>query len=116
MALLGATLAGLASMWAIAQAFLLMTRLQTSGNVDLNNAIGADGEVYLTIPADGAGQVRAAVQGGLRIYDARSVSGEEIKTGERVRVGAVVGSNTLMVHHITEQPPVEGNESKESKS
>ncbi len=115
-ALLGAVLAGLVSMWMIAQIFLLMHRMQTSGNVDLRNAVGAEGAVYLTLPADGIGQVQVVVQGGLRMFDARSVSGEEIKTGERIRVASVVGSHTLMVNCITDTPPAEGGPQKETTS
>ena len=112
--LIGAFLAGLASMVMIGQIYLLMKKLQTSGNVDLNNAVGAEGEVYLNIPADGVGQVQVSVQGGLRMYDARAEGTEDIKTGERVRVAAVVGTSTLIVQHITESPSGEDGSSKEN--
>jgi membrane protein implicated in regulation of membrane protease activity len=115
-ALVGAGVAGVASMWMIAQIYLFMKRLQSSGNVDLRNAVGEEGDVYLTIPAEGSGQVQVSVQGGLRMFDARSVSGEEIKTGERVRVSDVVGSHTLMVQRITETPSGEGGAPKETAS
>lgn len=97
LALAGATVGGLASVWGIAQIYLLMRRLQSSGNVDINNAVGAAGTVYLTIPAGGAGQVQVSYQGQMHIDDAYSEDGTELKTGEKIDVVAVRGGNTLVV-------------------
>lgn len=74
--------------------------LQSSGNIRLQNAVGAEGDVYLTIPADGIGKARIRVQNHLKIWDARTEDGQDIKTGERVRVSRVVDGNTLVVQKI----------------
>lgn len=96
-ALAGATVGGLVSVWGIAQIYLLMRRLQSSGNVDINNAVGAAGTVYLTIPAGGTGQVQVSYQGKIHMDDAYSEDGTELKTGEKIDVVAVRGGNTLVV-------------------
>ena len=96
-ALAGATVGGLASMWGIAQVYMLMRRLQSSGNVVISNAVGKEGAVYLTIPVDGSGQVQIAYQSKMHIEDAISEDGVELKTGERVKVIAVRGGTTLVV-------------------
>ena len=47
--------AGLVIMILIALLFYIFERLQTSGNVDIHNAIGKSGSVYMNIPASRAG-------------------------------------------------------------
>lgn len=81
-----ALLAGAFAMWAIAQAFRAMARLQSSGNLDLRHAIGKEGVVYLTVRPGGGGQVRVSVQGRLGVYEARSEDEQEIATGAGIRV------------------------------
>ena len=96
-ALVGATVGGLASMWAIGQVYILMRRLQSSGNVVITNAVGKEGTVYLTIPVNGSGQVQVMYQSKMHLEDAISENGVELKTGERVKVMAVRGGTTLVV-------------------
>lgn len=81
-----ALLAGALAMWGIAQAFRLMSRLQSSGTLDLDHAIGAEGVVYLTVRPGKGGQVQVALQGRLGIYEARCDQDREIATGEGIRV------------------------------
>lgn len=88
-AVAGALVAGLASMWVVAWVFRLMSRLQSSGNIDLTSAVGRQGVVYLTIRPGSSGQVQVAVQGRLGVFDAESAGGVEIATGRAVRVVAV---------------------------
>jgi membrane protein implicated in regulation of membrane protease activity len=93
----GGVLAGLVSVWLTAILYSQMKRLQSDGTVDIRNAIGQQGSVYLTIPAGKSGQVQVAVQGSLRIFDAIAKNGRKIATGQRVRVVDVTGTNTLVV-------------------
>lgn len=81
-----ALLAGALAMWGIAQAFRLMSRLQSSGNLDLRHAIGKEGVVYLTVRPGRGGQVRVSVQGRLGVYEARCEDAREIPTGAAIRV------------------------------
>lgn len=91
------TIAGLFTFWIIARLFSSMTKLQSDGTLKLSNAIGQQGKVYLTIPAEGTGQVQVSFQGRLMIYDAISADKEEIKTGDQIVVIDITGGNTLVV-------------------
>lgn len=89
--------AGLFSMWLTAIIFKAALRLQTSGTIDMHNAIGTEGVVYLTVPPKGMGKVQVEVQGRLREVEAITESGVEIPTSTRVRVTRVVTGNVLVV-------------------
>lgn len=77
-----------------------MRRLQSSGTLDINNAVGTRGTIYLTIPGAGTGQAQIKVQNRLRIFDARSQDHEPIRTGEMVEVTEVVNGNLLIVKKL----------------
>jgi len=79
---------------------LQMKRLQSEGTLDIRNAIGQTGSVYLTIPANGSGQVQVTVQGSLRIFNAVSQDKNKISTGAGVRVTDITADNTLVVEQI----------------
>ena len=83
--------------WGVAKALGALYRLKSSGNIDVHNAVGVDGRVYLTIPVKGRGQVEVAVQKRLRVYDAVAEHPVELKTGTHVRVVRVVEGNVLVV-------------------
>lgn len=95
----GGLAAGVAMALIIARIMLSMKRLQSSGNVQLSAAVGAEGTVYLTVPADSAqtGQVQLEVQGRLRVYDANTSGGTALPEGARVRVTGVFGQRSLTV-------------------
>ena len=82
-----------------------IARLQSSGNLDIRNAIGKVGQVYLTIPADGksAGKVNLTVQEQFKEFSAMTTANEPIKTGEYVRVVSVSDTGVLMVEPINKQ-------------
>lgn len=109
-ALAGATIGGLISVWGIAQIYLIMRRLQSSGNLNISNAVGSEGTVYLTIPADGSGQVQVSYQGQMHIDDAYSEAGVELATGERIEVVSVRGGNTLVVRKSVSKDGEEGKD------
>lgn len=92
--------AGAFTVWVISQVFRGMTRLQSEGNIRLENAIGQDGEVYLTIQPKTGGQVQVAVQGSLKVLDAIAADGKKIATGEKVRVVGLADAKTLKVEKI----------------
>ena len=99
-ALAAAMAGGLATIWLMKVIFSKAKWLQSSGNIQMKNAIGIEGDVYLTIPADGIGKARVRVQNHLKICDARTEDGQDIKTGERVRINRVVDGNILVVQKI----------------
>ncbi len=100
LALLGALAAGLFTMWLIALVFAGMRRFQTDGTVVMQNAVGQEGLVYLNIAPGGIGKVEITIQGGLKIFDARSNSAEILRTGSRVRVLSVTPENMLIVEKL----------------
>src|SRR5690606_32355622 len=98
---IGGVAAGAVTVGVIGLIFSQMKRLHTEGTIDIRNTIGNEGNVYLTIPKNGTGQVQVIVQGSLKIFDASSKSKTAIATGEKVRVVDVSGGNTLIVEKIS---------------
>ncbi len=96
---------GMITLVLVAFAMRGIARLQSSGNLDIRNAIGKVGQVYLTIPADGksAGKVNLTVQEQFKEFSAMTVGNEPIKTGEYVRVVSVSDTGVLMVEPINKQ-------------
>ena len=95
-----AAVVGVFTMWVIVKLFQLMIRLQSSGNLDLNDAIGQEGEVYLRIPADGVGKVRVNIADRMRVLDAVPAGDEGFETGDQVWVIDVVEENVLKVDRV----------------
>jgi len=94
-----AVVAGVGAMVLLAILFRLALRLQSDGSMDLQNAVGAAGTVYLTIPANcGArGKVMVMLQGQLRELDAVTEGDAALKTGSFIQVVGVLNSDTLVV-------------------
>ena len=100
-AIIVAFAAGVATMWVIKQLFVYAAKMQSSGTMHIEKAIGREGTVYLTIPTTGTGKARITLQNHLKVFDAISEGEQEIKTGERVRVVRVVSRNILVVEKIS---------------
>ena len=98
----GGTLAGLFTVWLMGIIFAAMLRLQRDGTLNIRNAVGQQGTVYLTIPKEGSGQVSVVVQGSLKVFDAVSKVKQKIPTGDKIKVVGVVDSQTLIVTKLTE--------------
>ncbi|HKJ37919.1 MAG TPA: hypothetical protein VJ972_04030 [Anaerolineales bacterium] len=97
---LGGALAGALTVWVIGIVFTQMKRLQSDGTINLDNAIGTEGTIYLSIPKNGTGQVQIVTQGSLKVFDARSNNKVPLHTGNKVRVIGVANSNTLIVEKV----------------
>ena len=89
-------LAGLATVWVMKKIFQMASGLQSSGTLNLHNAVGREGVVYLTIHPGDTGKVQMAVQGRLMILEACSEDKEEIKTGQSVRVVKVAAGKLVV--------------------
>ena len=98
--IVGASAAGVVTVWIMKLIFDKAKGLQSSGTIDMNNAIGQEGEIYLTIPPTGTGKVRVSVQDHLKVFEAMAQSKQEIKTGERIRVVRIISNNVLVVEKI----------------
>jgi hypothetical protein len=81
--IIGGMIAGLVTVAVTGLIFTQMKRLQTEGTIKIQNTIGSDGTVYLTIPQNGTGQVQIIAQGSLKIFDAVSANKNQIATGEK---------------------------------
>lgn len=98
LSIVGAAIAGAAAVWVVAKIFTAMKKLQSpGGTMNLQNAVGREGTVYLTIPAGGAGKVSVVVQNKLGEFDAVCESKEELKTGTEIKVTRVTGDKVLVV-------------------
>jgi membrane protein implicated in regulation of membrane protease activity len=95
LALAGAIVAGVSSVWLIQKIFRSMLRLQSSGTVNLFAAVGSEGSVYLTVSKEG-GRVQINFANRLREFEAVSADGSPIVTGTAIRVQGVT-ANTLIV-------------------
>jgi membrane protein implicated in regulation of membrane protease activity len=93
--LAGAVAAGVLAVWIIQRIFMGMLRLQSSGTVGLQEAVGSEGSVYLTVSKDG-GRVQINFANRLREFEAVSADGSAIPTGTAIRVQGV-SANTLVV-------------------
>jgi hypothetical protein len=85
--------AGVAALVAVGWMMRALSRLQSSGTLDLENAVGKTGRVHLRIPAGrrGAGKVMLEVQGRLVECGAVTAAAGELPTGTPVRVLSVQG-------------------------
>ncbi len=98
-----ALLAGGAALYAVAWMMHALSKLQSKGNVRLENAIGLAGKVYLRIPPrrEGLGKVTVEVQG--RSVEVRAMTaGPELPTGAPVKIVATHEPDTLEVVALTE--------------
>lgn len=95
-----AVLVGALAMFANAWFVKLLLGLQMVGTLKVENAVGKEGVVYLTIHPDSGGQVQLELQGSLHTFEAVCESGKEIATGERVWVVGIVNGGTLSVEKL----------------
>jgi len=79
---------GIIMMLFTAWIFFMLLKLQSSGTLNINNALGKEAEVYLTIPAkkNGNGKVQIIIQNGYKTLDAVTEDTEDIHTGSFVEV------------------------------
>jgi len=84
--ILGGGLAGLVALVGIARLFHLASRLQSSGTLPPQAAVGCQGVVYLGIPAGGTGRVTVRIGERLREMDARHSAGTPLPTGTPIQV------------------------------
>lgn len=93
-----ACLVGILLVAAVMYLFYLMSKMEQSGNINVSNAAGCVGNVYLKIPGarSGEGKVQISIQGAVREYDAVT-DGEELATGIPVTVIKALNENTLLV-------------------
>ena len=93
-----AVIAGTAALFVVGKLMTGLSRLQSLGNLDLKNAVGHTGSVYLRIPPSGQGHGRVLMQVQGRTVECRAISrADEIPTGATVRVIAHTDDDVLVV-------------------
>lgn len=93
---------GILMMTLMAALFYYLSKLTSSGNLKLKNALNQIGEVYITIGANRStiGKIQIKVQGSLREIDALSDESEELKQGAVVKVTEVTSNGILIVKKV----------------
>lgn len=97
-----ATLTGGVFMLVVFWLMRMMFRLSDSGNIDIANAEGKTGTVYLPIPAQntGSGQVQLMIQGRLREVPAITDEPQPLPTGTHVQIVQILDGNVMLVRRV----------------
>lgn len=93
---------GLAAMYGVAKLMQLSRKLAQNGTLNVRNLLGANGTVYLVIPANGKGKGKVNVTSGERLveYDAMTDGSETLPDGTQIRVIDIRSDNVLVVEKI----------------
>jgi hypothetical protein len=89
--------AAAASTWFIGRIFVFFTRLQSTGTMDIKTALGAIGQVYLTIGPDKPGKVTITVGKRSLSLEGISESNQTLTTGTPIKVVRVISDTTVSV-------------------
>lgn len=98
-----ALVCGILTLIGMAYAMRAISKLQSSGNIEIGNTIGKVGQVYIPIKPNGSaqGKVNITVQGTYTEFSAITMSDQTLTTGSYVRVVAVDEAGTLLVEPIS---------------
>ncbi len=97
--LIVALVCGFAAACGMAGAMLGMEKMQSSGNLNPQNAVGKIGTVYLTVPParQGHGKVNVLIQERYTEYEAVTDDGDPLPTAAEIKVLKHIGANVLLV-------------------
>jgi membrane protein implicated in regulation of membrane protease activity len=96
LALAGGAVGGTLTTFVIARIFRAAKKLEVSGTLDMQKAVGETGTVYLRIAPDKPGKVTVSVSGRLLTLDA-VCSAETLDTGTEIVVERVLSDGSLSV-------------------
>lgn len=93
---------GLVMMLIMAGLFYMISKLNDSGTLITKNAIGAIGDVYLTVGASRSkiGKVSVRIQGALRELEGLTDEKEDLKQGTVVKVIDVTSNGILIIEKL----------------
>lgn len=102
LAIIISVIAGIAALFGMAYLMKAVSKLQSSGNISVENALGKTAQVYIPIPPalSGCGKINITLQEKYTELPAVTNEGEQIRTGETVRVVSVNEAGTLVVERI----------------
>lgn len=85
----------------VSYTFYFINKLSEDNTVNIENAIGAKGSVYLKIPANksGSGKIQVVYQGAQRELEAMT-EGEELETGSLIKVIEIIDEKLVLVEKI----------------
>jgi hypothetical protein len=92
-----AAAAGAASTWVIGRIFVFFNRLQSTGTLDMKSAVGATGQVYLSVGPNRPGKVNITVGQRLLTLEAITEKDELLETGTPIKVIRVISDTTVSV-------------------
>lgn len=98
LSIVGAVGGGVLMVWILAMLLRGVVSLQSDGTVSMRQAVGAEGDVYVTVPGAGGGrgQVKLVVSGRQRIVNA-TTEGGPLPSAARIKVVKVNSDNTVEV-------------------
>ena len=94
---------GVVMMVALAWLIRAIYSLRTDGTRQIDDAIGAIGTVYVTLPPSRAsgGQINVTVSGRLETLAALNAALRPVASGEKVKIVGVIDTNTVLVEPLT---------------
>jgi len=101
-ALLIAIAAGIAAMFVVGFSLFMMSHSDDDGSMAQNSLIGCEAQVYVPIPANGAGKgnVTLTVQNRFLEYPAKTMDKDTLKYKDLVKVLEIVDGNVLVVSKL----------------
>lgn len=114
LALLIALAAGAAAMYGVHYLMRTLFRLRHDGTVQIQQAVGQRGTVYIPIPPNNedVGKIQVQTQGRIMEYAATTASAERLVTGTPVEVVRILSPSLLEVEPISESVTMESQEGK----
>jgi membrane protein implicated in regulation of membrane protease activity len=93
---------GAVFMFVLAWVIRTIYSLRNDGTRQINDAIGAIGTVYVTLPPSraGGGQINVTVSGRLETLAALNAALRAVPSGEKVKVVGVIDTNTVLVEPL----------------
>ena len=98
---MGGTGAGGVMFLAVSRIIMAMKKLESSGNITVDQTVGAKGSVYAEIPPGESGAVNIFIDERERRYDAVTDEPAGLKTGDVIEVKEVISGDLLKVAKLT---------------
>ena len=99
LSILISTMSGLLALIGVAVLFKYAMKLQEDGNLNINNAVGLTGKVYIPIPPNGMGHGKITVLMQERYVEIDAVNNDDeiIKTDTLVHIVSIIDDQTVLV-------------------
>lgn len=88
---------GILAMTIVAYLLFKIVKMEESGSINLESLVGAEGEVYIPIPAGGVATGRVTILLDDKNIELDAVSQDQILTGRKVTIDKILKNNILKV-------------------